>query len=277
MKNLVFHPGRFGYVLVTLLLVASVVSAEPAPGVGPSLLPPDRFELATPSGSFSLGADLRDTPARLWRTLGELPSRDNLPVFALGAGWSYVASAEWDHPVRHEMKEHTRSMGGANDVFSIAGHPLAHMGATALLYSTSLLADDRRLHDFTVDLFDAFVITDVSNQSLKYMFDSERPNGQPYGFPSGHTASSFAFASVVHDHFGLLPGMAAYGLAGMVGWHRIDAQHHELSDVLAGALVGYMVGTSVTGSHNFLSGNPRIIPYSNFDGGGTGVAIELLF
>lgn len=227
--------------------------------------------------SLSLTSDLAKWPKRLWGNARALPSWENFQVLSLGGGWAFVAQADWDGDVRHETSENYRRMGGWNDAFSVAGHPLTHFGMATLVYTGSLFAQNSKLHAFSMDLIDSLIFTDVSNFGLKHAFDSDRPNGDPFGFPSGHTASSFAFASVVETHFGFFPGLVAYGLAGMVGWHRIDDRKHELSDVLAGAAIGYAVGRSVTGNDLFRRGNVRIIPYSDPYGGGTGIGIDWKF
>jgi hypothetical protein len=225
----------------------------------------------------SLRSDLGGTPARLWRNLQGLPTRDNAQLLGLGAGWALLASEGWDRPVRRGVARRPERMGGANDVLSISGNPAAHVGAAGLLYATSLLSGDRRLHAFTLDLADALMLTDVSNQALKYSFDRDRPNGDRYGFPSGHSASSFALAAVVQKHYGLVPGLLAYSAAGAVGWHRIDARKHELSDVLGGAAIGYLVGRTVTGDESFPGGNWQIVPYSDPVAGGAGIGIRFSF
>lgn len=69
-------------------------------------------------------------------------------------------------------------------------------------------------------------------------------------FPSGHTTQAFAVASVIASHYDS-PWVktAAYGLAGLVGWARIENNAHYASDVLAGALIGTIVGRTVVRLH----------------------------
>lgn len=65
-------------------------------------------------------------------------------------------------------------------------------------------------------------------------------------FPSGHTSQAFALAAVIagHTHNRLLH-LAAYGGAGAVGIARIAADRHFASDVVAGAILGTVVGHAV--------------------------------
>lgn len=65
-------------------------------------------------------------------------------------------------------------------------------------------------------------------------------------YPSGHTTQAFAIASVIASHYeSRWVKTAAYGLAGLVGWARIETDVHYVSDVVAGALIGTLVGRTV--------------------------------
>ena len=64
-------------------------------------------------------------------------------------------------------------------------------------------------------------------------------------FPSGHAATSFAFASVIahrYPHHAWVK-WGAYGLATGVSLARIGGKKHFASDVLVGATIGYVSGT----------------------------------
>ena len=64
-------------------------------------------------------------------------------------------------------------------------------------------------------------------------------------FPSGHAATSFAFASVIAHRYPHNPWIqwGAYGLATGVSLARIGGKKHFASDVLVGATIGYVSGT----------------------------------
>ena len=67
-------------------------------------------------------------------------------------------------------------------------------------------------------------------------------------FPSGHSASGFAFAGAVA---GSLPGIAVplRGLAAAVAYSRVHTGVHFPGDVIVGSLVGATIGeaTSLVG------------------------------
>ena len=64
-------------------------------------------------------------------------------------------------------------------------------------------------------------------------------------FPSGHAATSFAFASVIAHRYPDKRWLkwSAYGLATGVSLVRLAGKRHFPSDTLVGATVGYITGT----------------------------------
>lgn len=66
-----------------------------------------------------------------------------------------------------------------------------------------------------------------------------RPDG--FSFPSGHTGASFAAAAALFFGKNRM-GAAAFVLAALIGFSRIYLYVHYPSDVLAGALLGIMLG-----------------------------------
>jgi hypothetical protein len=89
---------------------------------------------------------------------------------------------------------------------------------------------------------------------LKYAFDREYPytpgaTGRfwqgGHSFPSGHSAVSFAFATVVARRYRHNPWIrwGAYALATGVSLSRYPAKRHYPSDILIGGTLGYIVGT----------------------------------
>jgi len=97
------------------------------------------------------------------------------------------------------------------------------------------------------DLFRAQAVSQVFVQGLKLATQRTRPDGSnDHSFPSGHTASAFATASVLQRHFGWKVGVPAYAFGAYVGAARMSASKHHLSDVLMGAGIGIASGYSVT-------------------------------
>ena len=74
---------------------------------------------------------------------------------------------------------------------------------------------------------------------LKHTVRRERPDGSDTNsFPSGHTSASFQGASFIHFRYGLKYAIIPYLGAAFVGYSRVQADKHYVSDVLAGAAIG---------------------------------------
>jgi membrane-associated phospholipid phosphatase len=92
----------------------------------------------------------------------------------------------------------------------------------------------------------ALIVNSAYTYALKRTVGRTRPDGSDnQSFPSGHASDAFALATVVNAHFGPKAGIPAYLAAGAVGFSRVSKNVHNLSDVLAGATLGYIVGRTV--------------------------------
>ena len=97
-----------------------------------------------------------------------------------------------------------------------------------------------------------------TNLILKLAFDRQFPytphsTGEFWGggrsFPSGHSAASFAFASVIAHRYPhkRWAKWGAYALATGVCLSRYPAKKHFPSDILLGATIGYVTGAYLAG------------------------------
>jgi len=75
-------------------------------------------------------------------------------------------------------------------------------------------------------------------------------------FPSGHTTTAFAIASVLTQGYSdkMWVGLTSYSLAALVGISRIHDGKHWPTDVIAGAALGTFIGTTL-GRINFSKNN----------------------
>ncbi len=80
---------------------------------------------------------------------------------------------------------------------------------------------------------------------IKYTAKEMRPDGsQANSWPSGHTATAFVGATLLHKEFGLTRSpwysVAGYGVATATGVMRVLNNRHWISDILSGAGIGIM-------------------------------------
>lgn len=125
---------------------------------------------------------------------------------------------------------------------------------------TTLIIGDKK---GTLQFAKGFLLSQVVTLSLKAVIEKDRPNMENRdAFPSGHTSTTFQSASFIQKRYGWKYGIPAYLLAGITGYSRIDSDHHDFSDVLAGAIIGvgssYLLTTPYQQEHmelTFNSGN----------------------
>jgi len=132
--------------------------------------------------------------------------------------------------------------------------------------------------------------TQIVVLALKEITNRQRPiaGGTGIGFwkggnsfPSGHSATSFAVATVFayeySDHIAV--PIAAYAIAGTVAASRVGAQRHWVSDVVVGGTTGFLVGRYVYHRHHDtnLTGKPASRAVPNVAFGGREVSLEWRF
>jgi membrane-associated phospholipid phosphatase len=97
------------------------------------------------------------------------------------------------------------------------------------------------------DIVRAQLLSQVMVQTLKYTVRRERPDGSNNkSFPSGHSASAFATATVLQRHYGWKIGAPAYALGGYIALARMAWNRHHATDVVMGAGFGIASARTVT-------------------------------
>jgi len=66
-------------------------------------------------------------------------------------------------------------------------------------------------------------------------------------------------------------------LSGLVGWARIDTRDHDLSDVVFGSVMGYVIGKSVAGKAFYGDSRVHILPYVHPTDGSPGLLLDMKF
>ncbi|MCH8500529.1 MAG: phosphatase PAP2 family protein [Aliidiomarina sp.] len=93
----------------------------------------------------------------------------------------------------------------------------------------------------TRQFYYSFATTVVSTYALKQVVNKQRPDGSDNdAFPSGHASMAFQGAAFIQRRYGWAYGAPAYALATYIGYTRVDSDKHDTTDVVAGALIGFL-------------------------------------
>ena len=88
-------------------------------------------------------------------------------------------------------------------------------------------------------------VNQVLTSALRLGFNEtslgERPDGNEYGFPSGHMAFVMSGATFLGERYGWKWGAPAYLASAYVGYVRVDNDKHHWRDVIAGGALAYGV------------------------------------
>ena len=186
----------------------------------------------------------------LFRNLGEdykhLWSTDNAIVALVGGG---VALAV--HPLDPTFNLHLRSHYTlVNDIYAPAkyyGDTPEQVALSVGTYAIGRMMDAPKASHLGMDLLRAQILGESMVEPLKFAVGRERPDHSNHqSFPSGHSAVTFAAATVIERHLGWKRAALGYLIAGYVASSRLHDNVHYVSDVAFGAAVGTIAGRTVT-------------------------------
>jgi len=252
-----------------VLALALFVSAA-APGLAQTAaVPPDAQDPAAlvsePRGV--LFADvLRDTLGDFRR----LPSNDTLITLSLGATIA-LAGHSADGPTSAGLSG-AHQLDSTFDPGEVLGGAAVQLAGAITPYVLGRLTGNERLLEVGGQLLRAQILSQTISTGIKLAAQRSRPDGTRYSFPSGHSTTSFATATVLQRNFGWKVGVPAYGLAAYVATSRIQEKRHFLSDVVFGAALGIAIGRTVTVG----SGRARFAVEPAVTPGGAGVSVTWL-
>jgi membrane-associated phospholipid phosphatase len=116
----------------------------------------------------------------------------------------------------------------------------------AMYVLTAGIAGVKTKHSF-VQRLKVLVISEMIVNSFVQTFKKSIKRRRPdslfkyNSFPSGHTATSFAGAVIMHkeiDGYSYLPGFSGYIIAITTATMRLYKRKHWLSDIISGAIIG---------------------------------------
>lgn len=200
------------------------------------------------------------------------------PALAVGyAGLTYLVYKFGDSEIQEEFQEHK---GKKSSSLSSLVQPLGQskinivgLGGAALL---SILSKDKKLQKTAIIWVGGMGINDFFTNQLKVSFQRHRPStNSPYNtfdwrrgpqenksFVSAHSSNVFTtatvFASMYKDKKWV--PVVSYGIASLTALSRIHDNAHWASDVMAGALVGFLSAKGALRLYNGAEKKWRFIP-----------------
>jgi membrane-associated phospholipid phosphatase len=218
-----------------------------APTASAQIVPPT-VPLTGPIGNGTPSSPVSNSFSQLFtETVGDLtrlPSRENLTWLGIGAVAALAAHAA-DHRVTTTVTG-TRLFGSSLDSGSTVGGMPVQLGSAFATFAVGKLTNSPKVTAVGGDLVRAQLVAQTLTYGIKYAVQRTRPDGTSYSFPSGHSATTFASATVLQRHFGWKVGVPAYAVASLVATSRIRDNRHYLSDVVFGATIGMVAGRTVT-------------------------------
>lgn len=187
-----------------------------------------------------------------------------------------------------EIKEEVQSSRSSttddlSKIFEPFGNGAITIPVLAGLYLYGRLGENDKLERMALLATESFLVSGLFSTVLKVSMGRHRPSrgnssdtfdGPGTGsksFPSGHTTTVFAVATVVANEYEHIPLIApiSYGIATLTGFSRLNDNKHWASDVVFGAALGYFTAKTILRLHSNKKGRHfTIYPHADHRGGG---------
>ena len=245
----------------------------------------ERFSNHITHRPLTLREGLRRDAVEFWPMVGhdakQIVTPRNAVILGAALGGSLIIRDELDGQVREDTAQHPQRWGNTSEFLGYLGNAEVQVPVLLAIHAGSLMNDDEELHDFSTTMLSAYAINGLSTVAIKGIANTDRPtdrwNNGEYGFPSFHASSSTAIAAVIDEYYGPSAGVPAYALAGLISWSRIDQRDHDLSDVVFGAAMGYVIGKSVARHHLKDGSQISVLPSVDPSSGSVELLVEVPF
>lgn len=203
---------------------------------------------AKPTRSFlgalvhNLGDDVKHMP------------RQNSIYWLVGGGGLALAV----HPADNKVNRHFLGSTAVSNFYvpgKYIGSTYVQIGTSLTTYIVGRATEQPRTQHIGMDLLEAQILSETIVEGIKLAVRRQRPrnpdgtqssSASTFSFPSGHSAVTFASATVFQQHFGWKAAVPTYAIATYVATSRLHDNRHYLSDVVFGAATGIIIGRSVT-------------------------------
>ncbi len=247
--------------------------------------PPARaLTIQTPPTRASRGTndffkDLLRDQKRIWTSPFRLQKKDwqwLVPLTALT-----VVTVATDDGVSDRIVRNEEAFEVSPDISKL-GSGYVTFGAAGLMVTLGGLTGNQKVKETGILSAQALIHTNLVVGGIKLLVGRQRPVtdeehnpgvlkvhgkflGRDDSFPSGHSASIWALATVIGEQYRNKPliRFSAYGVATVVGLARLTGGNHFPSDALVGSAIGYLIGRYTIRRYSSFQEHPMpiITPY----------------
>ena len=225
------------------------------------------------SASTGSAAGPPATQFESWKNAGDMALKDTVGILGAPLHWSaknwlvfggiaagvVAVGFAFDYPMRNKTQANqTQALDDMSKIIQPFGAEYSWAVIGAYGVAGFVFHDPAAKNIFFDSVMASILASGIITPTLKFVIGRDRPyqstsstsfhpfSGSDNSFPSGHATQAFAVASVISAHSDQWwVSVAAYTVAGLVGFCRIYNNAHWTSDVTAGALIGTFVGRGV--------------------------------
>jgi len=195
------------------------------------------------------------------------PSVKKYVSAAVFAGTMYLLISRYDEQIQlFSQKQRTPNTNNLSKyVLEPMGSGIYPLIAVASFYAQGIIWNNQKSKKVAMNCVKSFIIASSFTQISKHAFTRQNPMIDPAdanrwfmgnpdkSFFSGHTTTAFSVATVIAEEYKetVWVPVVAYTLASCAGLSRIHDNDHWASDVLTGALVGYITGKLIVHENNW--------------------------
>ncbi len=229
---------------------------------------PDEKNTADENNKDNFFKAILEDEGEIWTS----PLRFSLKDWTLVAGFSVLTGymIANDESIYERIKSYQKKNKWVDDlspVITLLGDGNVSLGISALFYASGLVIKDKKAKDTGKLVLMSLIHSGIVVQLLKHLAGRQRPEAEsgvdkwngPAGFfkrykdnrdmfydsfPSGHTITVWSTATVIAHQYNrsVIVPILSYGLATLSGLSRVTEDTHWLSDVFAGAVLGFAIG-----------------------------------
>jgi len=241
-----FLDSQSGMFLISTVLALSLMQAEqPQQSAEPQPPSPQEQKAEAKEPPTPEHTGIRALFGDLVEDVKKLPAMQNVYLAGIGGGLALAAHPA-DQTLNARLISHYDTVNAAFAPGKYVGDTPEIVAATLATYAFGRIFDQPKTSHLGMDLIQAELLTEMIVEPIKFATGRERPDGSNHqSFPSGHSAITFATATVIERHLGWRKSLLGYAIASYVAASRLHDNRHYLSDVIFGAAVGSIAGRTV--------------------------------